>query len=63
MGVRSALTVNEFVKKRFDAIIRILAAVALSALMAAFILAFRAGVLPHAQDGDAFDTVYAIEEE
>ncbi|MBQ3229909.1 MAG: hypothetical protein IJB49_02700 [Clostridia bacterium] len=37
-------------------------AVALFALMAAFILAFRSGLLPYASDGDAFDTIYAIEE-
>ncbi|MBQ9847826.1 MAG: hypothetical protein IJO64_02055 [Clostridia bacterium] len=37
-------------------------AVALCALMAAFILAFRSGLLPYASDGDAFDTIYAIEE-
>lgn len=37
-------------------------ALALCALMAAFILAFRSGLLPYASDGDAFDTIYAIEE-
>lgn len=56
------MAVAEFVKKYYNCIIRVLAAVALSAITAAFILAFRAGVLPHAEDGDAFDTVYALEE-
>lgn len=56
------MAIAEFVKKYYNSIIRVLAAVALSALMAAFILAFRAGVLPYAEAGDAFDTVYAIEE-
>lgn len=59
---KSAMAVNEFVKKYFDSITRVLAAIALSALMAAFILAFRAGVLPHSEDGNAFDTIYAIED-
>jgi hypothetical protein len=53
---------NAFVKKYFDTIVRVLAAIALSALMAAFILAFNSGKLPYSEHGDAFDTVYAYEE-
>ena len=49
---------KSFVERHFQKIIRVLAAVALSALAAAFILAFRAGTLPHAEDGNAFDTLY-----
>ncbi len=55
------MELSVFVKKHFQSIIRVLAAVALSALMAAFILAFNSGKLPHAEDGNAFDTVYAYE--
>lgn len=56
------MSVNDFVKKYYDVIFRVFAAVALSAITAAFIFAFRSGWLPYASDGDAFDTVYAIEE-
>ncbi len=31
-------------------------------LLAAFISAFKNGKLPHASDGDAFDSIYAIGE-
>lgn len=57
------MDVGLFVKKYFQSIVRVLAAIALSALMAAFILAFKAGKLPHAEDGNAFDTVYAYQQE
>lgn len=43
-------------------LLRVGVASALCALIAAFILAFRSGLLPYASDGDAFDTIYAIEE-
>ena len=56
------MNMQEFVKKHFDKIVCLLAAIALSALTAAFILAFRAGSLPHSEDGDAFDTIYAVEQ-
>lgn len=52
---------KSFVERHFQKIIRLLAAVALSALAAAFILAFRNGKLPHSEDGNAFDTVYAYQ--
>ena len=51
---------NEFVKKHYDKIVCVLAALALSALTAAFIIAFNEGKLPHVEDGNAFDTVYAF---
>lgn len=55
------MAVFEFLKKHTDAAVRIAVAIALCAVTAAFIIAFRAGVLPHSEDGDAFDTIYAIE--
>ncbi len=58
----SVMTAMDFVKKYRENIMRLLAAVALSALVGAFIVAFRSGVLPHSADGDAFDTIYAVEE-
>ena len=51
----------KLLKKHYDTVMRVIGAIALAALMAAFILAFRANSLPHAEDGDAFDTVYAVE--
>ncbi len=54
------MNVGEFVKKHFDKIVCVLAAPALSALTAAFVIAFGEGKLPHAEDGNAFDTVYAF---
>ena len=53
--------IAEFVQKHFNLIVRVLAALALSAITAAFILAFENGLLPYSEDGDEFDTVYAIE--
>ena len=55
-------SINDKVKEHIDDAIRITAALSLCALMAAFILAFRGGKLPHASDGDAFDTIYALEQ-
>lgn len=52
----------EFIKKHFNIVFAVFAALVLSALLLAFILAFRAGLLPYTADGDAFDTIYAIEE-
>ncbi len=51
-----------FLRKHIDAAIRITAAVALCALTVAYIFAFRGDKLPHSADGDAFDTVYALEQ-
>ena len=51
-----------FLRKHIDAAIRITAAFALCALTVAYVFAFRGGKLPHSADGDAFDTVYAIEQ-
>ncbi len=56
------MSVLRFIKEHIDDAIRITAALSLCALMAAFILAFRGGKLPHASDGDAFDTIYALEQ-
>ena len=58
----SVMTASDFIKKHRENLLRILAAIALCSLVAAFILAFNAGVLPHSSDGDAFDTIYALEE-
>ncbi len=57
-----SMAIVVFIKKHSEHIKRFFAALALSALMAAFILAFRQGMLPFAEDGDAFDTIYAVEE-
>lgn len=54
--------VIEKLKKHQKTLFAAFAAVVLSALMLAFVLAFRAGLLPFIADGDAFDTIYAIEE-
>ena len=51
-----------FLRKHIDAAIRITAAVVLCALAVAYIFAFRGDKLPHSDDGDAFDTIYAIED-
>ena len=59
---QSAVKIFDFIQKHYNVIFRIFGAIALSAVMAAFILAFRSGWLPYAEDGDAFDTIYAIEE-
>ncbi len=56
------MTLDVFMKKYKNCLFRVLASVAIGALAAAFIFAFREGMLPYAEDGDAFDTVYAIEE-
>lgn len=49
-----------FLRKHIDAAIRITAAVLLCALTMAYMFMFRGDKLPHASDGDAFDTVYAL---
>jgi hypothetical protein len=53
----------EFCKKHQDDIIRLGSALVICALMAVLIAMFRGGALPHAEDGDAFDTIYAIEQQ
>lgn len=50
-----------FIKKHTEDIFCVLAAAALCSVIAAFIIAFRSGMLPYSSDGDAFDTVYAVE--
>lgn len=50
-----------FLKKHKSSVIRIFGAAVLCALVAALIVAFRYGLLPYAEDGDAFDTVYAVD--
>ena len=52
----------EFIKKHFDLVIQGISLILLSALTFALIAAFRADMLPFASDGNAFDTVYAIED-
>ena len=56
------MKVYEFVKKHYQKIVCLLAALALSALTCAFIIAFKEGKLPHSEDGNAFDTIYAMSE-
>ena len=55
------LNEKSFVERYFQSIVRVLGAVALCALTAALILAFRNGKLPHSEDGNAFDTVYGYQ--
>ncbi len=57
------MSTEEFFKKHSRIIFSVFAAIVLSALMFVFVLLFRAGVLPYSSDGDAFDTIYAIEQE
>ncbi len=52
-----------FAKKYYEAFVRAFAALMLSALTLLLIYAFDRGLLPYSEDGDAFDTVYAIEGE
>ena len=52
-----------FLRKHIDAAIRITAAVLLFALAAAYLFLFRGNKLPHASNGDAFDTIYALDGE
>jgi hypothetical protein len=56
------MTLKEFAEKHYENILRGLAALLLSVIVGAFIFAFNSGVLPHSEDGDAFDTIYAAEE-
>ncbi len=49
-------------RKTYELLTKAIAAVLVCALTALFIAAFRAGVLPLASDGDAFDTVYVYTE-
>ena len=55
------MTLDVFIKRYKNCIFRVLASVAICALMAAFVFAFREGMLPYSEDGNAFDTVYALE--
>lgn len=56
------MSILVFLKKHINAAIRITAALALGALTVAFIFAFKGDKLPHASDGDAFDTIYALQQ-
>jgi len=51
-----------YIKNHLDIVFGIFAALVLSALVAVFIFAFRKGILPHSEDGNAFDTIYALEQ-
>lgn len=56
------MTFRKFAEKHYENILRGLAALLLALAAGAFIFAFESGVLPHSEDGDAFDTIYAVEE-
>ena len=56
------MSILMFLRKHIDVAIRITAALALCALTVAFIFAFKGDKLPHASDGDAFDTIYALQQ-
>ncbi len=55
------MMVQNFIRKHKEDFFCILAAAALCSIVAAFIVAFDSDMLPYSADGDAFDTVYAIE--
>ena len=52
----------KYLKEHKDDAIRIGVSLLIGVVMTAFILAFRGGNLPHSSDGDAFDTIYALEQ-
>ncbi len=56
------MNIQKFAEKHYENILRGLAALLLAVVVGAFILAFNKGILPHSEDGDAFDTIYAVEE-
>ena len=56
------MSVSVFLKKYKKDLLRAVCAVLLCAVAAVFVYAFGKGKLPYAEDGDAFDTIYGIEE-
>ena len=56
------MAVNGFLKKYKKDLIRAVCALVLCTLAALFVFAFGKGYLPYSEDGDAFDTIYAVEE-
>ena len=55
------MSVQRLFHKHKEDIVCVLAAAALCSVVAAFIVAFGSDLLPYSSDGDAFDTVYALE--
>ena len=53
---------NLLAKKYYNILVRALAALMLSAVTLLLVYAFGSGWLPYSADGDAFDTIYAIED-
>ena len=56
------MTVLKYLKKHKSDVVRIVGAILLAGVAALYIWAFKAGKLPHAEDGDAFDTIYGLEQ-
>ena len=56
------MSVSVFLKKHKKDIVRVACALALCVVAALFIYAFSEGKLPYSADGDAFDTIYGLEE-
>ncbi len=54
------MAVLDFLKKNKKDVIRAACALALCAVAAVFVYAFSKGALPYSEDGDAFDTIYAV---
>ena len=52
---------KSFAERHYQTFVRIFAAVMLSAAMLLLIYAFVMEWLPYVKDGNAFDTIYAIE--
>ena len=50
-----------FAEKYYQSFVRVFAAFMLGAITLLLVYAFDQGWLPYSDDGDAFDTVYAIE--
>ena len=55
------MQVINFLQKHKKDVVRVVCAIALCAVAAVFVYAFGKGVLPYSEDGDAFDTIYAVE--
>ena len=56
------MQILDFIKKHYNIVFAVFSAFVLCALVGAFIFAFRSGWLPYSEDGNAFDTIYAIEQ-
>ena len=56
------MTALEFIRKHKDDAIRIIAGAFMCGLVVLLMCALKNGDLPHAADGDAFESIYAIDD-